>query len=70
MTVNVMGLSIECCYAEYRKQALYADCHYAECRYAECHWCQFTRNALISKFAITINTTKICDCMNACVNTT
>jgi hypothetical protein len=26
----------ECCYAEFRKYALYAECHYAECRYAEC----------------------------------
>ncbi len=27
---------IECCYAERRKSALYAECRYAECHYGEC----------------------------------
>ncbi len=38
----------EFCYAESRKQFLYAECRYAECRYAGCHyagchyaWCRY-----------------------------
>jgi hypothetical protein len=37
LTLCIMTLSTQSCYAECRKQALYADCHYAECHYAECH---------------------------------
>ncbi len=53
MTLSIM---VECCYAmsfmktvvyaEFRKLALYAECHYAEfhyakCHYAECHYAEF-----------------------------
>jgi hypothetical protein len=33
---SIMALNRECCYAESREQAHYAECHYAECHYAEC----------------------------------
>ncbi len=36
MTLCIMAHNVECCYAECRKQAHYAECYYAECRYAEC----------------------------------
>jgi hypothetical protein len=55
MTLSIMALNSECCYAEgviyaeCRKQPHYAECHFAECcygkcRYAECH------GALLARF--------------------
>ncbi len=28
---------VECQFAEFRKYALYSECHHAECHHAECH---------------------------------
>ncbi len=30
-TLSIMALNAECCYADCRKQAQYAECHYDEC---------------------------------------
>ncbi len=34
MTLSMMELDTECCYAECRIYASYAECHYAECCYS------------------------------------
>ncbi len=36
MTLNLIALNIECCYAECRNFYYYAECRYAECRYDKC----------------------------------
>jgi hypothetical protein len=36
MTLSIMTLDTECCYAECHKEALNAECRYAKCNYAEC----------------------------------
>jgi hypothetical protein len=43
-----MALDTGCCYAEFRKYTLNAECryaerHYAGCHYAECHYAEFVK---------------------------
>ncbi len=36
MTLSIMALNVECCYADSRDLYYYTECLYGECRYGEC----------------------------------